>query len=300
MRTSTVRRVGLSVAVAAALTSVAACGGSDDKGGDNRGGAVVKADPIAALRNVQKKTGGESSAKVEGTTQMGTIMSMKQSGTIDWTDGLTGTMEITYTGGTMADTMKQNGGTGTMQARYFKDGYAVNMGEAFARQAGGKHWINYGYADLAKLAGASGEAMKQQMQNTTPDQGVKSLLASGDVKKVGQEDVRGVSATHYSGTLDVAALTAKNSELDAGQLAQLKKQLSDAGITTEQVDIWVDENDLLVKKTERGQMKTGELNSTVYYSDYGTKVSIEEPPANDTVDFTDLVKQQQGAGTGAG
>ncbi|MER5358333.1 hypothetical protein [Streptomyces sp. NPDC002785] len=297
MRTSTVRRVSLSVAVAAALTSVAACGGSDSDGG-NRGSAAVKADPIAALRDVQKKTGGERSAKVEGTTQMGTAMSMKQSGTIDWTDGLTGTMEITYTGGSMADVMKQNGGSGTMQARYFKDGYVVNMGDNFAKQAGGKHWISYGYADLAKLAGASGEAMKQQLQNTTPDQGVKSLLASGDVKKVGQEDIRGVSATHYSGTVDVAELTAKNSALDADQLDQLKKQLSDVGITTEKVDVWVDKNNLLVKKTERGQMKTGELNSTVYYSDYGTKVSVEKPPAGDTADFADLLKQQQGTGSG--
>lgn len=128
---------------------------------------------------------------------------------------------------------------------------------------------------------------------------MKSLLASGDVKKVGKEDVRGVSATHYSGTVDVAALTAKNSELDADQLEQLKKQLSDAGITTETVDIWVDDNDLLVKKTERGEMKTGELNSTVYYSDYGTKVSVERPPADDTVDFAELLKQQQAAGAGA-
>lgn len=168
MRTSTVRRVSLSVAVAAALTSVAACSGSDGGKTDNRGGDVVKADPIAALLSVQKKTGGERSAKVEGTTQMGTTMSMKQTGTIDWADGLTGAMEITYTGGSMADAMKQTGGTGTMQARYFKDGYVVNMGDGFAKQAGGKHWISYGYADLAKLAGASGEAMKQQMQNTTP------------------------------------------------------------------------------------------------------------------------------------
>ncbi|MEU6013089.1 hypothetical protein ABZ826_03240 [Streptomyces sp. NPDC047515] len=298
MRTSTVRRVCLSVAAAAALTSVAACGGSDSGKSDSRGGGVVKADPIAALRDVQTKTGGEKSAKVEGTTRMGTTMSMKQTGTIDWTDGLTGAMEITYTGGSAADVMKQNGGTGTLQARYFKDGYVVNMGDAFARQAGGKHWISYGYADLAKIAGASGEAMKQQMQNTTPDQGVKSLLASGDVTKVGQEDVRGVSATHYSGTVDVAGLTAKNSALDADQIAQLKKQLSDVGITTETVDIWVDENNLLVKKTERGQMKTGELSSTVYYSDYGTKVSVEKPPAGDTVDFTDLMKQQE-SGAGA-
>lgn len=297
MRTSTVRRVGLSVAVAAALTSVAACGGSDSK---NEGGAAAtKAEPIAALLAVQKKTGGAHSAKVEGTTKMGSQMSMKQTGAIDWSDGISGAMEIKYTGGTMADTLKQAGSDGTMQARYFKDGYAANMGEVFAQQAGGKHWINYRYEDLAELSGASGEVMKDQMQNTTPDQGVKALLASGDVKKVGQEDVRGVATTHYSGTVDVAELTAKNSELDAGQLAAFKKQLNDAGISTEKVDIWVDKNDLLVKKTERGQMKTGELNSTVFYSDYGTKVSVERPPASDSVDFSELLKQQQGASGGA-
>ncbi|MFF8695274.1 hypothetical protein ACWD6K_23025 [Streptomyces sp. NPDC002431] len=300
MRTSTVRRVCLSVAAVAALTSVAACSGSDsgksaDRGTADKAGGVVKADPIAALRSVEKKTGGERSAKIEGTTEMGTVMSMKQTGTVDWSDGLSGTMEITYTGGSMADTLKQSGADSTMQARYFKDGYVANMGEGFAKQVGGKHWISYRYADLAKMAGASGEAMKQQIQNATPEQGVKSLLASGDVKKVGAEDVRGVRTTHYSGTLDVAALTGKNSELDAAQLKELKEQLSAAGITTEQVDIWVDANDLLVKKVERGQMKTGEFNSTVYYSDYGTKVSVERPAAADTVDFTELLKQQQGA-----
>ncbi|MEU8698792.1 hypothetical protein AB0C61_14155 [Streptomyces sp. NPDC048680] len=293
MSTSTVRRVGLSVAVAVALTSVAACGGSDS---ENEGGAAVtRAEPIAALLAVQKKTGGANSAKVEGTTTMGTTMAMKQTGAIDWSDGISGALEITSTGGTMADILKQAGGDGTMQARYFKDGYAANMGDVFAKQAGGKHWITYSYEDLAELSGASGDVMKDQMQNTTPGQGVKALLASGDVKKVGQEDVRGVAATHYSGTVDVAELTAKNSELDAAQLAAFKKQLSDAGISTEKVDIWVDKNDLLVKKTERGQMKTGELNSTMFYSDYGTKVSVERPPASDSVDFAEVMKKQQGA-----
>ncbi|WP_406453688.1 hypothetical protein OG782_22510 [Streptomyces sp. NBC_00876] len=302
MRTSTVRRVGLSVAVAAALTSVAACGGSDSGStnkGANRGGTVVKADPIAALLAAQKKTGGAESAKIEGTTTMGSTMSMKQTGALDWSDGIKGSMEITYTGGTMADSMKQLGSDGSMQARYFKDGYAADMGAALGKQMGGKHWISYSYDDLAEMGGASGVAMKEQMENTSPDQGVKPLLASGDVKRVGQEDVRGVSATHYSGTVDVAELTAKNSKLDADQLSALKKQLNDAGITTEKIDIWIDENDLLVKKTERGQMKTGELNSTVFYSDYGTKVSVERPPAGETIEFKELLKQQQGATGGA-
>ncbi|MEU8503618.1 hypothetical protein AB0C40_02580 [Streptomyces brevispora] len=285
MRTSIVRRVGLSVAMAAALTSVAACGGT-----------VTKAEPIAALLAVQKKTGGANSAKVEGTTTMGTQMTMKQTGSIDWSDGVSGTMDITYTGGAMADAMKQSGSDGTMRTRYFKDGYAANVGDAFAKQAGGKHWISYGYEDLAALSGASGELMKEQLQNTTPDRGVKALLASGDVKKVGQEDIRGVATTHYSGTVDVAELTAKNSELDAAQLAAFKKQLKDSGITTEKVDIWVDGNDLLVKKTERGRMKTGELNSTMFYSDYGTKVSVERPPASDTIDFSEFLQQQGASG----
>ncbi|MEV0575382.1 hypothetical protein [Streptomyces sp. NPDC050392] len=304
MRTSTVRRVGLAVAVAAALTSVAACGGSDDAAGpkaeDGNGGtSVVKTDTIAALLDVQKKTGTANSAKIEGTTVMGSTMSMKQSGVMEWSDGVTGAMKITYTGGSMADSMKKLGSDGSMQARYFKDGYAADMGPAMAKQTGGKRWISYSYDDLAELGGASGAAMKDQMQNTTPDQGVKSLLASGDVKKVGQEDVRGVATTHYSGTVDVAELTAKNSKLDADQLTALKKQLTDAGITTEKVDIWVDGNDLLVKKSERGQMKTGELNSTVFYSDYGTKVSVERPPAGETIGFKELLEQQQGAASGA-
>ncbi|WP_326738093.1 hypothetical protein [Streptomyces sp. NBC_01022] len=302
MRTSTVRRVGAAVAVAAALTSVAACGGSDDDGAAKAkggGSGVVKVDPIAALLDVQKKTGAANSAKIEGTTVMGSTMSMKQTGVLEWSDGVTGSMEITYTGGSMADSMKQLGSNGTMQARYFKDGYAADMGPAMAKQTGGKRWISYSYDDLAELGGASGAAMKDQMQNTTPDQGVKSLLASGDVKKVGQEEVRGVATTHYSGTVDVAELTAKNSKLDADQLTALKKQLTDAGISTEKVDIWVDENDLLVKKSERGQMKTGELNSTVFYSDYGTKVSVERPPAGETIGFKELLEQQQGAAGGA-
>ncbi|MCI4044591.1 MULTISPECIES: hypothetical protein [unclassified Streptomyces] len=293
MRTSTARRVGTALAAAAALTSIAACSGSDSSGGSgsDKAGAVSKASPVAALKQVQQKTGGAQSAKVEGTTEMGDTMSMKQSGAIGWSDGLSGALTITYTGGTMGDALKQAGGDGSVEARYFKDEYYANMGDAMAANLGGKHWIRYSYEDLAELGGASGDVMKDQIQNSTPEQGVKALLASGDVKKVGQEDVRGVSATHYSGTVDVADLTAKNSELDAKQLAAFKEQLALAGVTTQTVDIWVDKNDLLVKKTERGEMKTGTFNSTLFYSDYGTEVPAEKPAASDTVDFKEMLKQ---------
>ncbi len=46
-----------------------------------------------------------------------------------------------------------------------------------------------------------------------------------------------------------------------------------------------------MKKTERGEMKTGTFNSTLFYSDYGTEVPSDRPEASDTVDFKELLKQ---------
>ncbi|GAA2639025.1 hypothetical protein [Streptomyces vastus] len=299
MTSTSVRRVGLSIAVVAALTGVAACTGSDSgqsSGDDDKaaGKDAARVSPIAALRSVETTTDKADSAKVEATTTMGSMMSMEADGALGWADGLTGNLTITYTGGTMADTMRQMGST-SMEARYLPDAYYAKMSDQFAAQAGGKHWIKYAYDDLADLAGGSGAYLKDQMQNTTPNQSVKLLLASGDVRKVGDETVRGVNTTHYSGTVDVADLAVRNSSLSEGQLADLKRQLEQAGITTQTVDIWVDDDDLLVKKVEKGEMASGSMSSTAYYSDYGVEVSAEEPPAADTADFKDLAGTQPSA-----
>lgn len=299
MNGTTVRRVALAIAAAVAVTGgVTACGSSDDSGGSKDSGGTkgkgsVNADPIAALRTIESTTDKADSARVESTTTMGSVMSMEAKGALGWADGLSGNMTITYTGGQMAETMRQAGST-TMQARYLPDAYYAKMGEQFAAQAGGKHWVKYSYDDLERVGGGSGAYMKDAMQNSTPHQSVKMLLASGDVKKVGEEKVRGVNTTHYSGTVDVAELAERSSGLSKSQLADMKKQLEQSGVTTETIDIWVDDEDLLVKKTERGQTKTGELSATAYYSDYGTDVSAEEPPAGDTADFRDLMRQQPG------
>ncbi|KUN26454.1 hypothetical protein AQJ23_14900 [Streptomyces antibioticus] len=304
MKSTSVRRMALAIAATTALTGLAACSSDGGSGGadkDDRtsgtGKGATKVSPIAALRSAEKSTDAADSAEVESTTVMGSMMSMTADGALGWADGISGTLTIEYTGGSLADTMRQLGTT-KMEARYLPDAYYAKMGDAFAEQAGGKHWIRYDYDDLADLAGGSGAYLKDQMQNTTPNQSVKLLLASGDVQKVGEEKVRGKDTTHYSGTVDVADLAGKNSSLSESQLADLKKQLEQAGVTTETVDIWVDDQDLLVKKVEKGQMATGELTQTAYYSDYGVKVSAEKPPASDTEDFKTLLEKQGGTVAG--
>ncbi|MEU7055131.1 hypothetical protein [Streptomyces sp. NPDC046197] len=302
MKSTTVRRATLSIAVATALTGVSACGLSGSSGASGSGGqGVTHVSPIAALRTAEQSTDKADSARVDGTISVGTAMSMKAQGALSWGHGLTGNITITYTGGTLAEVMRKAGST-SMQARYLPDAYYAKMTDTFAQQAGGKHWLRYGYDEMARLGGGSGAYLQDQLQNNTPNQTVKLLLASGDVKKVGEEQLSGEHTTHYAGTVNVADFADRsNKDLSAGQLAQLKKQLSRAGVTTETVDIWINDQNLLVKKVEKGTIAAGTMTSTAYYRDYGVKVSVTPPPAADTEDFTKLLKKQgASADTAAG
>ncbi|MGW3953384.1 hypothetical protein ACWEKM_21280 [Streptomyces sp. NPDC004752] len=306
MKSKAVRRITLSTAVAVALSAVAACGLSGSSGaspdglagGDRAAGkSATRVSPIAALRSAEKSTDRAESAKVRSTTTMGSLMSMTADGSLGWGGGVTGTLTITYTGGTVAEAMRRLGSP-SMQARYLSDAYYARMSDTFAERMGGKHWIEYAYDDLADLGGGSGGYLKDQMRNSTPDQSVKLLLASGDVRKAGEETVSGQHTTHYSGTVEVADLATRNSHLGAGRRADLKKQLDQAGITTETVDIWVNDQNLLVKKVEQGDTANGTMTSTAYYSDYGVRVSTQKPPATDTQDFKALIGKQGGSGIG--
>ncbi|WNZ09273.1 hypothetical protein [Streptomyces sp. 11x1] len=281
-RSSTRRRRAVSFAVVAALTGVVACGSpdSDEHGGD---------DPFAALKLADSSTRDADSSRIESTGDLGELMSIEADGEVDWADGLDGTMTITYTGGQAADQMRRLGITST-EARYLPDAYYADMGDLFAGRYGGKRWIRYAYEDMDEMiGGASGAYVQEHFKSVTPNQSVRLLLASGDVEEVGEEDVRGERTTHYAGTVDVADLQERNANLGEDMRAELEEQLKASGITTVDIDLWIDEDDLLVKKVEKVDTANGTVNSTAHYSDYGVDVSTEEPPAAETVDYKDLM-----------
>ncbi|MCX4698640.1 LppX_LprAFG lipoprotein [Streptomyces sp. NBC_01373] len=283
MKCTTGRGGVRSVAMAAALTVLTACTSSEPSPKPENDRAATS-EFLPALRLAERSTDRAESARVRSTTVMGTQLSVESEGALDWGSALTGTLTITYTGGTTADTMRGLGIT-SMEARYLSDAYYARMGDAFAEKAGGKHWLRYVYDDLEALGGG-GANFADQMRNTTPNQSVKLLLDCEDVRKVGAETVNGQPTTHYSGTVEVSDVAD----------AELRQQLEGAGVTTQTVDIWVDDQDLLVKKVEKGRMATGELTQTAYYSDYGVRVSVQKPPAGDTEDFKELLKQQGALG----
>ncbi|MFG3152966.1 hypothetical protein ACGF7W_13095 [Streptomyces sp. NPDC048219] len=256
MTSTTAHRTALSIAVTAVLACLTACIPS----GPTEDDPAPRAEP---LRAVERATGRAGSARVHSTTVIGDELSLDAAGALRWSDGLTGTLTLTYTGGTAADAMRRLGTT-FMEARYLPEAYYAKMGDAFAARAGGRHWIKYLYADLEDHGDGAGAGLADRMRDTAPDEAVKLLLTSDDVHEVGEETTRGRRTTHWSGTVD--------------------------GDGARTVDLWVDAQDLLVKKTERGRTETGELSQTAYYSDYGVPVPVERPPAADTADFKELLK----------
>ncbi|MFD5711781.1 hypothetical protein ACFWHW_15540 [Streptomyces pharetrae] len=265
------RHAALLVVVLAVLAGTAAC---TTVGGPGEPAATGGAAGVpAGLREAARATEAAGSARVESATTIGSTISLSAEGVLGWADGVTGTLTLTCTGGTMAGTLRRLGST-TMQARYLPDAYYARMGDAFAAQTGGRHWVRYAYDDLDSLAGGSGAQLGDQMRNSTPDRSLRLLLASGDVRRVGTERVRGERTTHYSGTVEAG----------------------DTAVTGQTVDVWIDERDLLVKKVEKGRTASGELIQTAYYGDYGAEAGAERPPASDTRDFADLVRAGEGKG----
>ncbi|WP_269853749.1 hypothetical protein [Streptomyces sp. RPT161] len=293
MRSTQLRNVATAVAVVAALGTVSACGGGKSNTGAQQAGAPsggqqqpVIASAISDLLKVKSSTDKAHSAKVDAEIDQGQLGKTHQSGAVDWSDGYQGDVTITPEGGSVAGAMGMN------EARYTKDALYMRMGG----KSGGDHWLQYPYAELDKQ-GANGKAIRQQMQSGSPNQTVLMLIASGDVKVVGKETVRGVETTHYSGLVDAGKLAADTTPgLSPTEQDQLKQQLHDDGVTSDQIDIWVNGDNLLVKKLEQVHTPTSNIRQEIYYSDYGVKVNVTPPPASQTTDVADITKQAQNLG----
>ncbi|AOR32635.1 hypothetical protein BFF78_17575 [Streptomyces fodineus] len=300
MKSTTVRRTALSVAAVAALASVTACGSSSGSGkGDKAaGGGAIHLSPVAAvLRTAEQSTDKAESAKVRTTMSVGDTATMTMSGAVRWGHGTVGNLTVAYTGGKLGQGMRRIG-MPTIETRMLPDALYVRMTDRFAQQMGGRHWLKYSYAEYQQSTGGSDVYMKSQMRNATPNQSVQLLLASGDVKKVGEETVSGIRATRYAGTVDAADMAGRTGRLTAAQLAAVKKQLTEAGITTEKVEVWLNDQNLLVKSATKADTGQGPLSVTNYYSDYGVKVLAPAPPASDTKDFKELMKSLGTPGSG--
>ena len=156
---------------------------------------------------------------------------------------------------------------------------------------GGKTWVKM---DLEKMGQQAGVDLGQLMQagQNDPSQGLDFLRGVSDVQAVGDEDVRGVPTTHYTGVVDLQSLGEKSPELKA----QIDQLIERSGISRVPVEVWIDD-DGFVRRMKQSFEGNGTLQTkmtmtmTMELYDFGTDVSVEEPPADDVVDFSELMGQ---------
>ncbi|GAA4234052.1 lipoprotein [Actinomadura meridiana] len=179
------------------------------------------------------------------------------------------------------------------RAMYMKIPMLTELGGSAA-----KPWLKISLDELGQKSGLNLDEMLKQSKQMDPVQNTKMLTASKDVREVGKETVDGVETTHYTGTYRMEDAIAK---LPADQQEALRKSYADAGMDSMSFDLWVDGKQLPRKLAMKSQQATsGTMNITMTYRDYGKPVEVTAPPASQTTDFAEMMKNFGGAGGGAG
>jgi hypothetical protein len=266
-----------------AVLALAACGGDSDQQAST--GTAPSLDAQQAVLEAGAKTQAAKSARVSFSGEMsGGAASGTFSGEGEFA-GRQGRM-------TMDMDLDAEGGAFSGRMEMVFDQLVVYMKfppEIAAQLPGGKQWIKF---DLQKLGEEQGIDFEQLMQlgGTDPSQSLDLLrAASPDFAAVGDEEVRGVETTHYSGTVDMEKLAQEAPEEvreSYGRIVEL------TGQSRVPVDVWIDGEGLTRRVRYEQKMPDGStMTMTQEFYDFGVEVDVEPPPASQVLDIGELLGQ---------
>jgi hypothetical protein len=161
-----------------------------------------------------------------------------------------------------------------------------------AQVPGKKPWIKI---DLKKAAAQQNGRQNGQGGSQISDPAESAGFAKGitdkGTRKVGTEKIDGVNTTHYRVTVDVDRLSTG---------AELKRQVG----PTLPMDLWLDDKGRIRRqqvdmtiKAATGQTGSGDsprkakVRTRIEFSDFGTEVEAQAPPADETADLTEKLSE---------
>lgn len=171
----------------------------------------------------------------------------------------------------------------------------------------GARWVTVDLREVVEAAGLDPVGLSE-MFRLTLDQQVAALQAAESMKEVGEEEIDGVQTTHLRGEVRmsdyVEALPPERRERAREAIRQLERLGGDLeGLDDPTaMDMWVDEDKLLRRLTSSAKtppqqgVPAGEMSITMGFTDYGTELDIEPPPADDVYDATDDLKDLVASG----
>src|SRR5262249_48621850 len=151
-----------------------------------------------------------------------------------------------------------------------------------------KSWVK---VDLQSALDRLGLSLPQLPVSTdqSPADGLAWLRGSKHAEKLGTETIDGVQTTHYRVRVDLKDALAQATPKQREALNRLSRFARQQGVdpASTKSDVWIGDDGLVRRTTER----LGRLGSvTTTFSDFGTPVHIEAPPADETVDVSALLR----------
>ncbi|HET7654060.1 MAG TPA: hypothetical protein VFK42_13565 [Acidimicrobiales bacterium] len=254
-------RAGLVVGVVAAMALlVAACRGAGD-------------DPAQIVRAAASKTEAADSSRLAVTVDV-------HQGPLQGAVTAEGEFDYGTRRGRMSMDVPR---LGAMDA--IADGSVLYMKfpAALAQQLpGGKSWVKLDVESAARQSGFDVSELAQ-VQQGDPTQALQYLRgASDDVKKVGEEELRGAHTTHYTATLDLKRAA---SSLSGARRTAYDKAIARLGSATLPADVWVDD----AGRARKLSFTQDAADVTLELYDFGVDVDAPPPAASDVVDLAELL-----------
>ncbi|GAA2342525.1 hypothetical protein [Streptomyces cuspidosporus] len=269
------RATAAGVACLLACTVLTACGSDDEperkaggttsSGGGDEGSAVRAAfDKTAEADTARMTLRTETSAAGQSATAAGR-------GVIDLSDG--------------ESTMTLTAGGQKIEQRVVDQVIYQKVPERQRAQVPGKKpWVKI---DLKKAAAQQNGQGGNQINDPAESAAFAKGITDKDTRKLGTEKIGGVNTTHYRVTVDVDKLsTGEKLKRQVGPTLPMDLWLDDKGrIRRQQVDMTI--------KAPAGQSDSGDtprkakVRTRIEFSDFGTEVDAEAPPAGQTADLTD-------------
>ncbi|WP_372351370.1 hypothetical protein [Streptomyces sp. KL116D] len=264
----------------AALAATTACGAD----GVKRAAEVADhADTImAAFGRATDRTDELGSAEVKMTTTLPGGKAVAMDGTYSWSDGFAFDVEMDSAQAQMQALTASK----TIRALYVDGAYYYDVDPQPSGPLRGKEWMK---VDTSAVFGEQGAAAMQNGADQSPTQALKQLRYASNVKELGETTVDGRSATHYRATLDKKAMGRIGDAYNGDGLANRMT----GGVDELVIDVWLDGKDLPVRMTQ----DMGAMKVSMDFEKFGGAKRITAPPAAQTGDVTDQLKnaqQQQG------
>jgi hypothetical protein len=184
------------------------------------------------------------------------------------------------------------GGSATIETVYLYPTVYMHMPFLADKLPEGKSWMKLDLSKITQAAGGSSLPQAFSLGQADPTQFLQYLKASsGQVKKVGSQQLYGTSTNEYETTLQLSRVLEKLPASDRTAAEQMLQHVGNDGSIP--VNVWIDPQgrvrQLQMALDVSGAAASGSATVTVGFTAYGPVPAISPPPESEVTDLTSML-----------